>query len=167
MNRMIQYFGTDRKRIHHAMKVFAFSCALWSEEARDKGFSSNDPRRTTLLLAAALHDIGILEAQRKHGSCEGKYQEEEGPAIAEKILRECKADEETIRRVCFLVGHHHTYAAIDDVDFLILVEADLLVNLDEDNLPADAVRSARDKWMKTAGSREILHSYLSGKPDKE
>ncbi len=160
MTRMIEYFAGDRKRIHHAMKVYGFACALWSMEAESKGLSPDDPRRRTLMYAAILHDIGIIEAANKHGSCAGKFQEEEGPAVAEEILKDCGVDEETIRRVCFLIGHHHTYHAIDDIDFLILVEADLFVNLEEDDLPPEDVREARKKWMKTSGSAELLHSVL-------
>jgi hypothetical protein len=35
-------------------------------------------------------------------------------------------------RICFLIGHHHTYTKIDGPDFQILVEADFPVNIDED-----------------------------------
>ena len=34
-----------------------------------------------------------------------------------------------IRRVEYLVGHHHTYKDIDGLDYQILVEADFLVNI--------------------------------------
>ena len=29
-----------------------------------------------------------------------------------------------VERICFIIGHHHTYKAIDGLDFQILVEAD-------------------------------------------
>lgn len=34
-------------------------------------------------------------------------------------------------RVSYLVGHHHTYDHIDGMDYQILVEADFLVNFNE------------------------------------
>ena len=37
-----------------------------------------------------------------------------------------------IERVCYLIGHHHTYTGIEGRDYQILVEADFLVNLYED-----------------------------------
>ena len=43
-------------------------------------------------------------------------------------------DEKIIRRVSYLVGHHHTYDQIDGLDYQILVEADFLVNLYEDGV---------------------------------
>lgn len=45
-------------------------------------------------------------------------------------------------RVCWLVGHHHTYTDIRDLDYQILVEADCLVNLYEDDAPRSAVEAA-------------------------
>lgn len=158
--KMITYLGSDTKRIHHAMKVYSFSVALWEEEAREHGLSISDERRETLLLAAILHDIGIQEAERKYNSSEAKYQEKEGPSIAEEILGECGTDPRISARVCYLVGHHHTYQLIDDLDFQILVEADLLVNLEEDNRDRPAILSVRDKFMKTAGSKKLMDSYL-------
>jgi|GEM_PF-2425788 len=64
LGKMILYFGSDAKRIHHAMKVYCFSCALWDDEARTTGLSDSDERKNTLLLAAVLHDIGIQEDDR-------------------------------------------------------------------------------------------------------
>jgi len=160
LNKMILYFGTDTARIQHAMKVYCFARALWEEEALAEEFSDSDERKETLLMAAILHDIGIHEAERKYNSSAGKFQEIEGPSIAERILRECAADSRQITRICYLIGHHHTYNLIDDLDFQILVEADLLVNLEEDHLDRAAILSVREKYMKTAGSKRFLDSYL-------
>ena len=160
ITKMILFFGTDTRRIHHAMKVYSFACALWDAEAADAGPGDDDARKTALLCAAVLHDIGITEAERKYHSSAGKYQEIEGPPIARQILRSCGAGEELISRVCYLVGHHHTYHMIDGLDFQILVESDLLVNLEEDRAEKDAILSVREKYMKTAGSKKILDDYL-------
>jgi len=62
--------------------------------------------------------------------------------------------------VCYLVGHHHTYNLIDDLDFQILVEADLLVNLEEDKIDRDAILSVREKFMKSASAKKILDILL-------
>jgi len=87
LGKMILYFGSDAKRIHHAMKVYCFSYALWDDEARITGLSDSDERKNTLLLATVLHDIGIQEAERKYNSSAGQFQEIEGPSIAEKSSR--------------------------------------------------------------------------------
>ncbi len=37
--------------------------------------------------AALTHDIGIHVCEEKYGNCNGKLQEQEGPAIAERLLK--------------------------------------------------------------------------------
>lgn len=164
LSKMITYLGSDTKRINHAMKVYSFTCALWEEEAKERGLSSSDERKETLLLAAILHDIGVHEAMRKYDSNDGRFQEMEGPTVAEEILEDCNIDPRLSARVCYLVGHHHSYHLIDDLDFQILVEAEELVNLEEDHADTRAIFAARRISMKTAGAQKILDSYLLGLP---
>lgn len=160
--RTIEYLGTDTKRISHAMKVYSFSLALWDEEALGKGLSDSDDRKKTLLYASVLHDIGVHEAVRKYDSNDGRFQELEGPSVAEEILEECGVSPRLSARVCYLVGHHHSYHLIDDLDFQILVEAEELVNLEEDQANLEAILAAREITMKTLGAKRILDSYLLG-----
>lgn len=61
-----------------------------------------------------------------------------------------------IERVCFLVGHHHTYTAIDDIDFQILVEADFLINIFEDGMSQEAVCKIRDRYFRTNAGLSLL-----------
>lgn len=79
--------------------------------------------------AAYVHDIGIKVAEEKYGRCTGKLQEQEGPAVAREMLEKLGFEEKVPERVCYLVGHHHTYTDMDEMDYQILVEADFLVNL--------------------------------------
>ena len=85
-------------------------------------------------------------------------QEEEGPAVADKMMLELGIDEAIRDRVRFLIGHHHTYTNIDGIDYRILVEADFLVNIYEDGLSADAIESVKEKYFITKKGREILIS---------
>ncbi|MDR1221814.1 MAG: HD domain-containing protein [Tannerella sp.] len=59
-------------------------------------------------LSAVLHDIGAVEAQKKHGSMEGRFQEQEGPAIVLGIMKKHDYEQSVIDRVCFIIAHHHT-----------------------------------------------------------
>jgi hypothetical protein len=70
-----------------------------------------------------------LESERKYSSSAAKYQEMEGPPIARDLLKEFNLGTEFIERICFLIGNHHTYNKIDDIDFQILVESDFIVNI--------------------------------------
>ena len=123
---MIEYYGTDLRRINHFLKVFSFAKTIGEGESLDAD------SQTLLEISAIVHDIGIKQSELKYNSSAGKYQELEGPAEAEKLLSDLGYDGDFIEKVCYLVGHHHTYSQIDSMPYQILVEADFLVNLYED-----------------------------------
>ncbi|MDE5596706.1 MAG: phosphohydrolase, partial [Lachnospiraceae bacterium] len=78
--RMITYEKGCPRRIQHFIKVHSF--------AKNIGIGEKLDEKTlfTLEIAAIVHDIGILPAEEKYGSCEGKLQEKEGPAPAREML---------------------------------------------------------------------------------
>ncbi len=154
LREMAAHFGEDVRRINHAVKVFGFAQAIGRLEGLPEDV------QLTLELAAILHDIGIHEAEKKHGSTAGPYQELEGPPIAETILKRCGADAALIPRVLELVGSHHSYGRIDGPDFQILVEADFIVNIFEDSMRGTPVRQIIEKYFKTeTGKRLALSMY--------
>lgn len=150
--KMINYFGDDIKRINHALKVYGFVKTIGEEENID-----ND-KLQILEVSAILHDIGIKESERKYNSTAGSYQEIEGPPLAHKILAEIKLETEFIDRVCFLIGNHHTYSKIDDIDFQILIEADFIVNAFEEKLSYRSICNMKEKYFKTKCGISILES---------
>jgi uncharacterized protein len=156
LTRMIDYFGTDVRRINHALKVNSFARLIGQKE----GLASDILE--IIDLSSILHDIGIPVSEQKYGSCIGKYQEIEGPPIAREILENLGVRPEIIDRVCYLIGNHHTYTKIDGIDFQILVEADFLVNIYEDEMSEGAVISAKDKYFKTSTGKKLIESlYLN------
>lgn len=146
----IAYFGRDCRRIHHFLKVYAFASIIASGESLDEDTTD------TLLTAAVLHDIGIKVSEEKYKSSSGYYQEKEGPAVAEKMMRQLGFSPDKIERVCFLIAHHHHYDNIQDMDHQILVEADFLVNAYEDGLSESSVRAFLDKVFVTQTGRDLL-----------
>ena len=127
MDAMIGYDQGDAKRIQHFVKVHDFATAIGKLEGLD------EETQFILESASILHDIGIHISEQKYGSSSGKYQELEGPAEAEKLMREVGGyTEGQMDRIKYLIGHHHTYHEINGMDYQILVEADFLVNLYED-----------------------------------
>jgi hypothetical protein len=156
MLKMITYFKDDARRINHALKVYGFAKAICGDEH----VSENE--EIIIELAAILHDIGIKEAEKKYNSTAGKYQEIEGPPIARQIFIECNTPNDILERVCFLIGNHHSYQKIDGIDFQILVEADFIVNIYEDDMQRTAIEGIRNKYFKTSTGRKILDSmYLT------
>lgn len=153
---MIRYYAGDIKRINHFIKVHGYAKAIGEAECLDE--------KTMLILetAAYVHDIGIKVSEEKYNSSAGHYQEIEGPSIAEKMLKNLGFNSEIIERVLYLVAHHHTYSNIDGIDYQILVEADFLVNIDEDCMSKDTAITVKDKIFKTKSGTEILENlYLT------
>jgi hypothetical protein len=158
LDAMIRYNGADMRRVNHAIKVWAYALAITEREGCD------ERTRTIVSYAAILHDIGIHEAERKHGSNAGPYQEMEGPAVARELLMaipDLELPGDMLERILFLIGHHHTYSAIDGTDFRILVEADFIVNADEDHMPSDAIAAMRQRIFHSPGSISMLDTFFA------
>ena len=120
---MEAYFGEDRKRITHAHRVTRHAEELLKREKGDY---------PVVVGAAVLHDIGIHQAERKHGSTGGKYQEIEGPPIARGILTGLGFEPNQIEEICEIIAHHHSPGKVDTSNFKILYDADWLVNLGDE-----------------------------------
>jgi HD superfamily phosphodiesterase len=152
--KMIAYNAGDRKRINHFLKVTAYARTIGELEGMQ------DDSLTLLTAAALTHDIGIKVSLEKYGNCSGEHQQIEGPPIAERMLTELGFSQPFTERVCWLIAHHHTYTDIEGLDYQILVEADFLVNLDEDNEPLPAVRRVREKIFRTAAGIRLLEQLF-------
>ena len=147
---MIAYYDGDPKRIQHFTKVHSYARLIGIGEELD------DASLFILEAAAYTHDIGIRVAEEKYGRCDGKLQEQEGPIIAQKMLSQLGFENYIVERICFLIGHHHTYDNIDGLDNQILVEADFLVNLYEDDAGNRAIDKAYKRIFKTETGKKIF-----------
>lgn len=125
---MKRYFRRDFRRINHAMKVARYAQDM-VKEIEDMKAQQGNP--AVILSAAYLHDIGIPEAERKYGSDEGRYQEIEGPPVARQILQRLGARDELIEEVCDIIAHHHHPREEETLNFRILYDADMIVNIEE------------------------------------
>lgn len=65
-----------------------------------------------------------------------------------------------MERICYLVGHHHTYKDMDGMDYRILVEADFLVNLYENNVKYKAILASDENIFQTETGRTILKTMF-------
>lgn len=154
MMKMIEFDAGDPKRIQHFMKVYEFAKLIGEQELK------SEEELFILEVAAIVHDIGIKPSEAKYSACDGKLQEKEGPFYAKELLCKIGISEEVIERVCYLVGHHHTYKNIDGMDYQILVEADFLVNLYEDELPKESVEKTLTTIFKTKTGTEICKTMF-------
>ena len=81
--------------------------------------------------------------------------------MARIMLNELDFDDALIERVCWLVGHHHTYVPIEGMDHQILVEADFLVNLFEGNKDRETIYSAYNKIFKTKSGKLLCRNMFA------
>lgn len=152
MVKMIEFDRGDARRIQHFIKVHSLAHTIGLAEGLDA------PTQLVLEAAAIVHDIGIHPAEQKYGFQNGKLQEQEGPVPARSLLTRVGFTPEVCDRVAWLVGHHHTYANIEGADYQILVEADFLVNLYEDDASARSIQAAADKIFCTRTGTHLLRT---------
>ena len=154
--KMIEYFENDVKRINHALKVTSFAQII------SENLSLDNQTKEIIFYTAILHDIGIKKAEQKYNSSEAKYQEIEGPEVANRILSELHVPVKIINRVCFIIGNHHSYNKIEGIDFQIIVEADFLVNIFEDNMGTESVQNLHKRIFKTEHGKNLVETmYLN------
>ena len=154
---MKHYFGQDFKRIGHAANVARYAEQIVKDEKGDPA---------VVLCAAYLHDIGMHEAERKHNSGAAQYHEDEGVPVAREILTRLGAREELVDEVCDIIGHHHRPKDGETVNFKIVYDADLIVNLEEQHRERE-VKEERlgeiiEKRMLTEVGKRLARRTLLG-----
>ena len=77
------------------------------------------------------------------------------------MLKDLQYDKTKIERVCYLIGHHHTYDNIEGLDYQILVEADFLVNLYEDDVNRHGIEQAYQQIFRTQTGKEIFNQMYT------
>lgn len=150
LDKMIGYDAGDAKRIQHFVKVYSFAHMIGELEGLDSDTLE------ILDIAAILHDIGIHKSEEIYHDCTGKHQEELGPMEAAGILEEFGLEKNKLDRICYLIGHHHTYDMVDGIDYRILIEADFIVNAYEDELDKNAIRTVKERIFRTKTGTRIL-----------
>jgi len=154
MKALGEVFGDDRRRIDHALKVCEYADAICEEEGGSP---------VVVKAAALLHDVGIPEAERRHGSAAGQFQERLGPPIAKRILEQIPLAPELIAHVCRIIGSHHSGRDIDTTEFRVIWDSDWLVNLPAE-FPDDTPEQRADrirKLLRTETGKRIGLAELS------
>ena len=80
----------------------------------------------------------------------------EGPPIALEMLPACGYTHAQTERICYLIGHHHTYTNINGIDYQILVEADFLVNIFEGGMTHEAAEKVCENIFRTKTGKQLL-----------
>ncbi len=148
IDEMKKVFAGDQKRIEHALTVLNYAEQIQAAEGGDP---------LVVKAAAILHDIGIIQAERKHGSTAAKYQEIEGPIIAREILGKFNLDKADVEHICRIIANHHSAKDIDTLEFRIIWDADRLVNLPMNftDTSKEKLKEIIDKTFKTCKGRQM------------
>lgn len=157
--KMADFDKGDPKRIQHFIKVYEYAHLIGKLEGLDS------ETQKILDLASIMHDIGIRPSEEKYGHCSGKLQELEGPAYARDMLSDFpEITKEETERICYLIGHHHTYTGVEGDDYRILLEADFLVNAYEDALDKDSILAFRNNVFRTNTGTNLLNTMYDLEP---
>lgn len=138
--------------ICHFLKVYAYAKTIGECEKLDSR------TQFTLETAALMHDIACPLCREKYGNTNGKYQEKEGMILGREFLKDTGIDDDIAERVVYLIGHHHSPAEVDGIDYRILLEADYLVNADEGGDSAETIKNTMEHIFKTKTGTELLKS---------
>lgn len=153
---MIKHDAHSPKRIQHFMKVHEIAALIGRMEGLD------EETQFILETAAIVHDIGIKTADEKYGGHPGPLQEKEGMVLVRPLLEAVSGyTPEQIERITYLVGHHHTYRNVNGIDYRILIEADLLVNLYESEARYKHFLQAENPVFRTPSGIWMLHHMFA------
>ena len=152
---MRKVFGDDSKRISHALSVLKYASQIQLTEGGDP---------LVVKASAILHDIGIHEAEKKHGSTAGNFQEIEGPPIARTILNKHGVEAGLIEHICKIIANHHSAKDIDSLEFRIIWDADWLVNIPNEFGDADRekLKNIIDRTFKTEKGHQLATELFIG-----
>lgn len=147
---MADFDAGDPKRLTHFTKVYYYAHMMAVKEHLPLRL------REITEIAAIVHDIGIHKAEQSFHTTAGSVQEKLGAPLAAKLLSDMGFESELVNRVSYLVGHHHTYNNIDGIDYQILVEADFLVNMYEDDTDQRTRENVFEKIFRTETGKRLF-----------
>ena len=153
--KMIGFYKGNKKDIGHFLKVHSYAAMIGELEHLDT------ETMETLRIAAIVHDIACPLCREKYGNTDGKHQQEESEALLRPFLAEFELPYGILERVVFLVTHHHSYTGVEGADWQILLEADYIVNAEENaEKYLSSFGNFRKNVFRTRSGKQILDSVF-------
>lgn len=154
VTKMIDFYNGNLHDINHFIKVWTYAKTIGDLEHLD------EETQFILEAAAVVHDISCPLCREKYGNADGKRQEQESPALVFDFLKDTGMSASQIDRVIYLVAHHHTLDNIEGIDYQILIEADYIVNADENSYSPENIANFDKSHFKTQAGHSLLHSVF-------
>lgn len=135
--RMKQYHRGDVGKIQHFVRVYTLAKSIGELERL------GDEEQLDVELAAVVHNV---EGNRV--------------PVVRDILRECEINDEAAMKVCHMVENIENYDHIGTLDHQILIEAKLIVDFKEQNIPEkEIIRKAEDIFITNTGKLFLKRAF--------
>jgi putative nucleotidyltransferase with HDIG domain len=150
---MKKFWGTNYKRVNHALKVARYAEKILRMEGGNP---------LVVIGAAYLHDLGRHEAE-----IEGRNRPEngkrEGVAIVREILERLAVEKEAISEIVDVINRLHSPRDEESLSFQILYEADWLARMEERKNTDDRgdMGDGIQNNFRTTTGRQLLGEFFS------
>lgn len=151
---MIAFYHSRTHDVEHFLKVYAYAQTI----GKLTGLDAQTQR--ILEITAITHDIACPLCREKYGRADGHLQEQESEPILQDFLAAYNLPEPILSRVVFLVCHHHTITDVQGMDWRILLEADFLVNAQENRMSPQQMETAKAAFFETSAGIEMLTGLI-------
>lgn len=154
MEKMLAFSEGNIHDIDHLIRVWTYARTIGELEHLD------EETQYILEVAAITHDIACPLCREKYGNTNGKHQETEGVPMVEAFLRDTGMSRAQIERVKYLVGHHHTFNDIEEIDYQILIEADYIANASENGYSTKNIENFLEKIVRTEAGKQLIRDIF-------
>lgn len=169
-NLLKNYFTIDDWYFNHALKVLTFAEQIYKAEQvykadhtiyQDEKEGDETFIYEVIVLTSIFHDIGSFEVEKKYKSVQPQFIMSEAPIIARKIMKQMSIRPDILERVCYILSNYYTRSEIDGLDFQIIWEADLLVDIQEGTLTIKegSVQELGENFKTNTGIRLLENWY--------
>ena len=84
----------------------------------------------------------------------------EGAKYARTLLKEVGFSDDTTERVVWLIEHFHNLDQVNTFDHQVLIEAEMLITLGEQNANEERLHKALNEVFKTETGIELLYTMF-------
>ncbi|MEW5909847.1 MAG: phosphohydrolase, partial [Thermodesulfobacteriota bacterium] len=117
-----------------------------------------------ILCAAYLYDIGVVDAERNHGSSDPGVQEKEGRGSARLILEKLKAGPALVDEVCEIIGRRYNPGSEPSLNFKVVFDSNRIAELEEERkenpIPSEVLEEIIERSFMTESGREEAKAVL-------
>ena len=140
-----------REDILHTQEVVSYTEMICAGEGL------NDDERSLMICAAWLHDIGCPVSKERYGNSLPVNQQNVGREVTSNLLKEvAELSDDNKKWIEDVVGTHHQLRFAEELNFMPLFEADMIVNLLSGYHSKDKAPNLYKTMMKTESGKKLF-----------